>query len=137
MELHQQMLAGTPEATGACCRVAFSSGGLQVAQLGTQLLWPRYGEAAFGADPALPKADVLQTLHGFSKDIFRSFGQTKVIEDLSQRLRIWAARATTNRRMTLRQQWAVARDEEVMDLHLRKEVDTPRAHRSGSEARLE
>ena len=42
------------------------------------------GEAAFGTDPVLPKADVLQTLHGFSKDIFRSFGQTKVIEHLFQ-----------------------------------------------------
>ena len=83
---------------------------------------------AFGPPVVLAKAEVVRTLKLFARDVFGSFGQTKIVEDCFQRLRDWSERAVRNRRMSLVSQWSTARDRQAIALHEREDIDTGPAH---------
>ena len=73
---------------------------------------------------ALGEDMLLQALKEFAWYVFIGWGQTKVVEDLFQRLRNREERDVTNNVITPSRQYGIARDEEVLTLHGRAEIST-------------
>ena len=66
-----------------------------------------------------------ERLKSYAKAIFRSWGQTKVVEDNFQRMRTRETGDSRHHQHTALSYWAMARDMKAIELHDREQVNTP------------
>eukprot|EP00974_Lingulodinium_polyedra_P055776 5364200-Lingulodinium_polyedra.AAC.1 len=84
--------------------------------------------AALAATPQMPEMEKLSALHSFAVRAFSGWGQTKVVEDLLQRLRTSETTTVRNAKLMARRQYGLMRDQAVIGLHQRSEVVTDPAN---------
>ena len=75
--------------------------------------------------PPMPLEENLTMLRDLAAVVFTGFGQTKVVEDVFNRLRDREERDVRNKKISLRRQWHCAIGEQVLQLHQREEIETP------------